>query len=72
MRRLTDDELAEYDELKPKDDTWDMLAWIFIVLLVGCALGYTWRYVQEPSTYERGYVAGMEELSVVTRAEVCP
>lgn len=68
MRRLTEDEIEENDE---KTDTWDMLAWIVIVLLVGVALGYTWRYIQEPIQYERGYVEGMEELSVVTRGEIC-
>lgn len=68
MRRLTEDEIEENDE---KTDTWDMLAWIFIVLLVGASLGYAYRYVQEPSAYERGYGDGMEELSVVTRGEIC-
>lgn len=68
MRRLTEDEIGEHDE---KTDTWDMLAWIVIVMLVGGSLGYFYRYVQEPSAYERGYVDGMEELSVVARGEIC-
>lgn len=65
---MEDDEL-EYDD---KTDTWDMLAWIFIVLLVGASMGYSLRYIQEPIHYEQAEVDAMVgELTVVTRAEVC-
>lgn len=53
------------------EDRWDWLGTVFLTLVIGIGLGYAYRYVQEPSAYERGYIEGMEELSVVARGEIC-
>ena len=52
-------------------DRNDWFAGIFIALAIGIALGYAYRYAQEPLAYEDRYEAAIDELSVVVKGEIC-
>lgn len=52
-------------------DRNDYFAAIFIALIIGVALGYAWGYSHQTINYEAGYVAAIEEMTVLVKGEIC-
>ena len=49
----------------------DWLAGILIALLIGLGIGYAYRYAQDVSGFDLGYEAAIEEISVMSKGELC-
>ena len=52
-------------------DRNDYFAAIFIALIIGVALGYAWGYSHQKMNYDTGYVAAIEEMTVLVKGEIC-
>lgn len=52
-------------------DRNDWFAAIFITAFIFIVLGYAWGYSHQEMNYEAGYKAGIEEMSVVVKEEIC-
>lgn len=52
-------------------DRNDWFAAIFIALIIGVVLGYAWGYLRQGLNYEAGYVAAVEEMTVLVKGEIC-
>ena len=53
------------------DDHRDCFGGIFIALILGLGIGYAYRYAQDVSGYDLGYEAAIEEISVMSKGELC-
>ncbi len=52
-------------------DQNDWFAAIFITAAIFLVIGYAWGYSHQAMNYEAGYVAAIEEMTVLVKGEIC-
>lgn len=57
------------EEQSQSRNNW--FAALLVTAFVFLVIGYSWRYGQEQGRYEQGFQEGMNEMSVVTKGEIC-
>ena len=57
------------EEQSQSRNNW--FAALLVTAFIFLVIGYGWRYGQEQGSYERCFTECIEEMSVVTRGEIC-
>ena len=57
------------EEQNQNRNNW--FAALLVTAFTFLVIGYAWRYSQDSFNYEVGFRDGIEEMSVVTKGEIC-
>ena len=57
------------DEQSQSRNNW--FAALLVTAFIFLVIGYAWRYGQEGQSYDKGFSDGIEEVSVMSKGELC-